>query len=211
MDPSLLITDVDNTIADPSERMRRSLRETGREEVFEKTADRYGGFSDFLSTDEEKRLWEVFLSDRFLHLDEPVPGAAESLSRMVEDGLEVAYLTGRHDEEGDTMRPGTEAWLLEHGFPPPGERGVRLFMKPEREMDDKGFKLDFLEREFSPHSGRVVGVGDHPHDALAYSRAGIEPVMLDLKGLFSEEELKSVSESVVVVESWSKVVERLGV
>lgn len=201
------VTDIDNTIADTRNRLRRSLEEIDRVEVYEKTADRYGGFGDYLDTKEEEAFWSLFLSNRFLHLDRPAPGAAEFLQKIRDEGVEIVYLTGRHDEEGDSMRPGTESWLEGHGFPSPDRSGVELFMKPERKMGDREFKLAKLRNKFSEKSNpeEVIGIGDHPNDALVYNRVGIRPVLLDWFGLFSNQELQNSVSGVKIVEDWEEL------
>lgn len=205
------ITDIDNTIADTTARLRRSLREVGREEVYDKTSSQFGGFSDYLSPEELENFWGVFLSGRFLYLDEPVPAAAEFLTRLVEDDVKLVYLTGRHDESGDTMRPGTVEWLEKNGFPPPGQDGAELYMKPERSRDDMEFKLDCLGellRE-NPGSDGLVGVGDHPNDAVAYRRSGVKPYLLTWLDLFDRNQLEASADGVEVVENWKGLEERL--
>ncbi len=205
----IFITDVDNTIADTRKRMERSLREIGRGEVFEKTRKEFGGFGKFLSEDELDHLWRVFLSDRYVHLDTPEPDSARVLNGLLQRGVRVIYLTGRHDEEGDTMRPGTERWLRENGFPEPGVGGVRLFMKPQRRMNDRKFKVTRLRefmKELGPASKRgVVGIGDMPDDACAYSQARITPILLDWLGLFSREDLLNSAKDVTVLSGWDEV------
>lgn len=205
------ITDIDNTIADTSARLRRSLNEVGREEVYEKTAGQFGGFSDYLNAEELERFWGIFLSGRFLYLDEPVPAAARFLTRLVEDDVDLVYLTGRHDDSGDTMRPGTVDWLEKHGFPPPGSNGIELYMKPERSMDDMEFKLDCLGELFrkSPGPDGLVGVGDHPDDAVAYRRSGVKPFLLTWPDLFDRNELEASVDGVEVVENWPGLEEKL--
>ncbi|MFP3953264.1 MAG: HAD family hydrolase [Candidatus Acetothermia bacterium] len=204
-----LITDVDNTIADTRKRMERSLSEIGRGGVFEGTREEFGGFHKFLSEDELDRLWRVFLSDKYVHLDRPEPDSARVLNGLVQRGIKLIYLTGRHDEGGDTMRPGTEEWLREHGFPVPGEGDVRLLMKPERRADDKVFKLRELRglnRETNrDEARRIVGIGDMPDDASAYSQAGVEPILLDWLGLFSRDDLLNAADDVTVLNSWEEV------
>jgi phosphoglycolate phosphatase-like HAD superfamily hydrolase len=205
------VTDIDNTIADTSARLRRSLQEVGREEVYEKTSCQFGGFSDYLNAEELERLWGIFLSGRFLYLDEPVPAAAKYLTRLVEDDVELIYLTGRHDESGDTMRPGTVDWLEKNGFPPPGQDGAKLYMKPERSMNDMEFKLDCLEELLrnSPGPDGVVGVGDHPNDAVAYGSSGIKPYLLSWPDLFDRDELEDSADGVEVVENWTALGKKL--
>ena len=208
---STFITDIDNTIADTSARLKRSLKEIGREEVYEKTSGQFGGFSDYLNAEELERFWGIFLSGRFLYLDEPVPAAAKFLTRLVEDGVDLVYLTGRHDDTGDTMRPGTVDWLEKHGFPPPGRNGTELYMKPERSKDDLEFKLDCLGElvQASLGSDGLVGVGDHPDDAVAYRSSGVKPFLLTWPDLFSENELDNSAEGVEVVENWTALEEKL--
>ncbi|MBS3825961.1 HAD family hydrolase [Candidatus Bipolaricaulota bacterium] len=205
------ITDIDNTIADTTKRLRRSLRELGREEVFAKTSDRFGGFAEYLDSEELDKFWKLFLSGEFLHLDEPAPESARILQKMIDKGVKLIYLTGRHDQSGDTMRPGTERWLEENEFPVPDGSGTKLFMKPRRNMEDKEFKLALLKDQLSGKltSERAVGVGDHPDDALIYKRAGIKPVLVSWIGLFSSEELNNSVSGVTVVKSWLEIEEEM--
>lgn len=211
MNLEYFITDIDNTIADTTGRLRRSLREIGREEVFAKTSDRFGGFSDHLNPQELEEFWGLFLSDDFLHLDKPAPGAAEFLLKVVDEGIDLIYLTGRHDQPEDTMRPGTESWLEENGFPVPDGSETKLFMKPKRYMEDKKFKLDLLGNEFSDklNSPKAVGVGDHPNDALIYNQAGVKPILLDWPGLFTKNELRDSASGVAIMENWAEVEEEV--
>ncbi|MFB6291609.1 MAG: HAD family hydrolase [Candidatus Bipolaricaulia bacterium] len=205
------ITDVDNTIADTRNRLRRSLAEIKREEVFAETADRFGGFEDYLDGEEEEAFWNLFLSDKFLHMDEPAPGAAEFLRKLKSEGVSIVYLTGRHEGNGSSMKSGTETWLEEHGFPSPNHAKVSLFMKPLRKMDDKEFKLAKLQEEFSvkSESGEAIGVGDHPNDALVYSRVGVRPILLNWLGMFTNQELLNSASEVTVVEDWQELETKL--
>lgn len=205
------ITDIDNTIADTSARLKRSLKEVGREEVYGKTAEQFGGFSDYLQAEELERFWGIFLSGRFLYLDEPAPDAAKFLTRLVEAEVDLVYLTGRHDDTGDTMRPGTVNWLEKNGFPPPGRNGTELYMKPERSGGDMEFKLDCLGDlcRKSPGSDELIGVGDHPDDAVAYRRSGVQPFLLTWPNLFSRSELEASVDGVEIVENWKGLEEVL--
>ena len=201
------VTDIDNTIADTRNRVRRALEEIDRPEVYERTADRYGGFGDHLDGKEQERFWSLFLSGKYLHLDEPAPGSAELLRGINNAGIDLIYRTGRHEGNGDSMRPGTETWLEDHGFPTPEIEGVKLFMKPRRKMNDKEFKLDKLGEEFSGNSGpeEVLGIGDHPDDALVYDRVGMRPILLDWLGLFPKRELENSVPGVTVIGDWREV------
>ena len=206
-----LITDVDNTIADTSERMKQSLADLGRVEVFEKTSDEFGGFKEFLESKELETLWQLFLSDRYLHLDSPAPGAASFLRKLQTQGLDIFYLTGRHDEPGDSMRGGTVEWLTDHGFPDPENEGVELFMKPRRGADDRDYKNSLLEEKisFGIIPSNAVGIGDQPYDAEVYRKNGVKPVLINWMKLFPPKDLRRAAANVVVLEDWDGIAEEL--
>lgn len=203
------ITDIDNTIADPRKRMKRSLQEINREDVYEKAIGRFGGFREYLDDSELDELWQLFLSDKYLHLDVPEPTSARVLNRFRERGVHIVYLTGRHDGSGDSMRSGTEEWLREHEFPEPNRGAVRLIMKPSRKVDDGKFKLNALKNllgKFTDVNGRnLYGIGDMPDDARVYSKAGLKPILIDWLGLFPREELLLSAPDVRLVEDWTEV------
>ena len=207
MEFNCLISDIDNTLADPSERLKRSLSDLGRPDVYEKTSDSFGGFAEYLSSEEMDEFWSSFLSEKYLHTDRPAPGAADFLNEVRSKRVELFYLTGRHDESGDSMRTGTVDWLRANGFPDPEEPGVELFMKPTRKEDDKEYKRSLLKERLSPRltEQNVVGFGDHPDDAEAYEAGGVRPILLDWLGLFSREKLLAAGSDVLVVESWAEI------
>ncbi len=206
---NILITDIDNTIADPRERMKRSLKEINRVDVYEKTMGRFGGFRKFLNESELDRLWKLVLSDKYLHLDVPEHTSIRVLNRLRERGVRIVYLTGRHDVNGDSMRPGTEQWLQEHKFPDPNCGDVRLMMKPSRKMDDREFKLNalrnLLEESTDLNSQDSYGIGDMPGDAFVYSQVGLKPILIDWLGLFPRKELLQSAPDVRLVEDWTEV------
>lgn len=80
---------------------------------------------------------KAFWSDRFFTSeycvdDVEVPGAGEFLGACVKTGVQLAYVTGRHEE----MRAGTVACLKKCAMPLPGGN-VHLVMKPTlKESDD---------------------------------------------------------------------------
>jgi len=89
-----------------------------------------------------QRFWsERFFSSEYCHYDIVIPGAPEFVSQVSAAGGDICYLTGRH--EG--MRLGTESSLSALGFPVPGQSGVRLLMKPNKEQSDDLFKVETLQ------------------------------------------------------------------
>lgn len=84
---------------------------------------------------------ERFFSGEHLHLDRPVPGAVDFVTRVHRAGAHVVYLTARHLPE---MGPGTATSLLRWGFPFAVER-TQLVMKPSRALADGVFKRSALD------------------------------------------------------------------
>ena len=79
-----------------------------------------------------------FLGDYLVH-DRAMPGAAALVWACYRAGLQIVYLTGRHDE----MRAGTEAALRRWGFPY-GRPKTSLLVKPDRTQEDLVFKGEAL-------------------------------------------------------------------
>ncbi|MGQ9478189.1 MAG: HAD family hydrolase [Candidatus Bipolaricaulia bacterium] len=172
-----LVTDIDNTILRTERRLRKVLEELGWEGLFSQIQARYDGVKALLKPEEQELFYRLFLSERYLWLDEPLPGAAEALQALREAGYRIVYLTGRHDAPGDSMRAGTEAWLEEHGFPHPGDGSTLLWMKPKRGLDDRDFKGEALKEILKLGPVRA-GIGDRESDIEAYLNYGIPAILV---------------------------------
>ena len=200
----ILVTDIDNTIADTRPRLNLTLKEIGRGEVFEKSLGTYGGFKSYLSEKELEKFWSLFLSNNYLEADAPIEGSSEALTRIVLDNIPILYLTGRHHSKSMSMRQGTLDWLKENNFPLPTEDGVFLKMKPAFGMDDKSFKINFLKKETtSLKSG--IGIGDLPDDVDVYARSGLMPILINAINNFKTEELRKKYQNVYIVNSWKQI------
>jgi len=206
MTNTALVCDVDNTILDTRPRVRRCLEMIGRGEVFAKSNKTYGGFKAFLSEREADGFWQVFLSNRFLSLDEPLPDAASVLNEWASQ-RQLIYLTGRHDAPEDSMREGTLDWLEQHGYPVPNGGQVQLLMKPDRTAVDLDFKHAALEGLQAQHN-LVAGLGDLPKEGPLYASFGLRPILVSVVGMFGEDELKNAHPAVEVAHTW-RFVEKL--
>ncbi|MCM8787645.1 MAG: hypothetical protein NC935_06280 [Candidatus Omnitrophica bacterium] len=91
-----------------------------------------------------KKILNVFLSNTYLILDEPYPTAVFFTNAIVKKYF-ILYLTGRHHEEGDSMKAGTLYSLRVHHFAF-GEKSQQLIMKPGKTLEDIAFKLDTIKR-----------------------------------------------------------------
>lgn len=199
-----LVCDVDNTIADARARLARSLEAIGRPELVPKAFRDYGGFEPYVTPSERRRLFQVFLSERFIDEDEPLPRAADVLGAWVGRGYRLIYLTGRHDGSADSMRRGTEDWLRRHGFPRPEADAVKLWMKPQRGIGDTAYKRDALA-EICEGERPVAGVGDLPYEGALYGEFGMRPILTAELGLIAVEELAASHPSAVVVHGWGEI------
>lgn len=85
---------------------------------------------------------ERFFSNEYLHYDVPYLGAVAFVQRLQQSGCEIHFLTGR-----DTFRMGTGTIdvLKKWGFP---VTTTNVHLKPNRELDDHHFKLDWMLKRF---------------------------------------------------------------
>ncbi len=97
----------------------------------------------------EAAFFRYFFDGDCCRYDPAMPGAARMVWACYQAGLRVVYLTGRHAP----MRAGTEASLLQWGFPV-FRPGVELVLKPFEEQRDEAFKAEAV-REIR-HLGRPV-------------------------------------------------------
>ena len=199
----LIVTDIDSTISNARRRLEAVLRRLGRVELLDQGRRYRGWVQEQLEGAEREAFLRWFLSDLYLELDEPLPGAAATLRELNEQGIMVVYLTGRHDAPGDSMRAGTERWLREHNFPTPDGEQTRLVMKPRRGLDDQEFKTAALE-EITSWGEVLAGIGDRPEDARAYAAHGILPLML-CNEFHSPEELQRAADGVQVARDWGEL------
>lgn len=92
--------------------------------------------------DDAKQFWrERFFSSEYCALDQAIPGAAEYVRAVVQQGSVVVFCTGRHE----AMRAGTIHSLAALSFPLPSER-VHLVMKPTIEEHDDAWKVQAFAR-----------------------------------------------------------------
>lgn len=120
-----------------------------------------------------------FWSFRFFHsdylvADKPYEGAVEYVTELHQLGAEIIYLTGRDTER---MLKGSIESLKKWKFPI-DTNGVKLILKPYKEMDDAEFKRDhfnslnakntpvwFFENE--PHNIHLI-LRDCPHVKIIF-------------------------------------------
>jgi hypothetical protein len=89
------------------------------------------------------QFWKThFFSNSYLHFDVPYEGAVEFVDQLYQQGIEIAYLTGR-----DVLRMGSGSReVLEKWSFPLDDSKAKLFLKPKAGEDDAAFKRDYFDR-----------------------------------------------------------------
>jgi phosphoglycolate phosphatase-like HAD superfamily hydrolase len=155
------VTDLDNTLIDSRERLRRSIAVA----VDNSLTASVSSIMDpkKLSKDQRDRFYDVFLSGEYTDLDIPVRGSVEVLSRLRSFGLGIIYLTGRHHSKRESMKTETLKTLSRFGFPMPNGQTVVLRMKPRKSSPTDEFKRLVLE-QLSKKLYLAVGLDDEIND-----------------------------------------------
>jgi len=95
-----VVFDIDGVLVDSSERFKKAMEEMGVKDPRE------------LAGEKRRRFWEVFLSEKYLHLDTPNEEYIEKLKEYKAQGYRVVILTGRPER----LRGATEEQLRAFGI-----------------------------------------------------------------------------------------------
>ncbi|MBC7753581.1 MAG: HAD family hydrolase [Moraxellaceae bacterium] len=112
-----------------------------------------------------KKYWnEKFFSHEYIHYDTPYLGAIHFVQSLKLSGVGIKYLTGR---DVFRMGQGTAEVLKKWGLPCDP---AQIHLKPQKEMDDHLFKLEWLQKLAQ----------DHPKSQIYFFEN--EPVNINLVG-----------------------------
>ena len=124
LNKKIVIFDIDNTLLDVSERYITCIREA----ELDPTKSLYKE-----SHCKRRRFWNIFLSDKYLHLDKPDTETINLLRRLYKEGYGIILLTGRPED----MRRNTEEQMESFRIPydllimrPIGNREPDMRYKP---------------------------------------------------------------------------------
>lgn len=175
MHNTVLVFDIDSTLADNSQRAALLARvctvclgsydtAIGHRTAFCETCQKHTKPKITQGT------WDKFMDPKAFAMDVPILGAAEFVDDVRALGYTIVYLTGRH-ERG---REATEAWLNLHVKRAPTER---LIMRdadntPASQMKEKLFLRLRLDIE-KAHSAQFIFFEDDPHVFDVYRGYGI--------------------------------------
>ncbi|MBL7206385.1 MAG: hypothetical protein ISS36_02170 [Candidatus Aenigmarchaeota archaeon] len=198
----IVVVDIDGTVADCCERKFKSLHDSGVHIL--ETEDFF--VDSHLTPEQLKTFLSIFLSNKYIHLDEPVPYAAEVLQRLEKSGKRIVYLTARHDSDSeDSMRWGTIQWLKRYNFPLDTDH---LFMKIDKGESNRECKEREM-REISGLGNVYAGIGDMREDADVYLKFTSNCVLLTT--FHPESEYEGLDKRVKLVDDWQQIGRYLGV
>jgi predicted secreted acid phosphatase len=185
----VVVFDLDSTLLDNRPRQARILREYGERHGLAALAQtraehwtswdirdamRAAGASDAeITTHSEpaKAYWrEHFFTSEYCAIDDAIPGAAAYVARLCGTGVQIAYVTGRHQQ----MCDGSVASFGRLELPAPGPR-VHLLMKPTFDQSDDAWKeqayqrlrrLGFVIAAFDNEPTHINGYRAHFREAI---------------------------------------------
>ena len=136
----VIVSDIDGTVLNVSERIRAVLEEIGAPAAKDSIRA-----ADTLRGSMRSRFFTVFLSEKYTHLDTPIPAVIAMLKeQQLRTGLPVVFLTGRPS----SMRKSTKGALAATGI-----AYEELILRPRsRQMQrTTEFKVEALRsREYDP-------------------------------------------------------------
>lgn len=192
----VLAFDLDSTLFDNRPRQARIVREYGeahgvpqlsacKGEHFDSGWDMRAAFRNCgLSAEEAERIYpeikkfwlERFFTSPYCLDDEAIDGAAGFLRKVVATGVQLAYVTGRHEE----MREGSVGSMKRHGLPTPDEAaGIVLIMKPTLSADDDEFKR-VAHARLGTLGTLIAAFDNEPTHANDYRRKFPEAIVIHL-------------------------------
>jgi hypothetical protein len=189
----ILIVDIDGTILTNFDRFHHSLIDIGINISKSSVTNHSASTEELVGSNNIGKFYRIFLSNKYLHLDKPIPHAKQALHKLAKK-YHLVYLTGRHHEKGDSMRSGTLKWLKEHEFPT-----APLYTKPARDIPDYDFKEGEIAR--IKELGVVAAIGDAPSDASAYIQNNIKTIILKTKRF----KAKDFPEGIKIADNWKEI------
>jgi hypothetical protein len=167
-DAPVIVSDIDGTVLDVSGRIEAVLNEIGVP---------YSGnplrVADTLRSKQRSRFYSLFLSERYTHLDKPVPEVIAALRDLQnESGLPLVMLSGRPI----WMKRSTMAALDAMGLP---IEAVLLRPKSRQMQRTADFKVETLqERRYRPR----YAYDDDDVILAAFASAYPEAVLIKVTG-----------------------------
>ena len=97
-----------------------------------------------------------FFSNHYLDKDEPYAGAVEFVHRLIKDGHQTLYLTGRHKK---AMWEGTLETMKKLGFPISEDI---LILKPQVEQKDEIYKSEAVAKHKQRPASSIWLIDNEP-------------------------------------------------
>jgi len=199
---NIVITGIDNALANCERRRRAAFKEVYGKVKGIDIAQALRGLSPLLTEEQEKQFYAVFMSEKYIDLDKPVPHSSGILKNLHKNSYTIVYLTARNY----ALREKTIEWLGNHKFPLPDRENVYLFMKDGSIRNDSSTDSYFIEKrlgEINEMGNIVLGVASSLAEVAVFSNFGVRPVVLEAsKGPAG---LNVSLENTTVVKSWKEI------
>jgi hypothetical protein len=136
----VIICDIDGTVLDVNDRIAAVLTEIGVE-----AGESPSRVADTLQRPYRSRFYDLFLSEKYTHLDKPVPEVVAFLRDIqLSTGLPVVYLSGRPDWMTRSTRTALDSLGLEY-------HEIVLRPRKQRMRKTTEFKVDAVRtRDYQP-------------------------------------------------------------
>lgn len=146
-----------------------------------------------------------FLDNSYLHHDSLINGADLFISELISMGFEVQILTGRHHETGlNSMKKGTLQSLKMHGIFV-DNKNIRLFMKPNKDIKDMDFKIQFLKEKSQNPKHNFIAVIDNETKMLNEA-SKILPDTIFIR--FNGAQSQNIEFDGINIDNWNDIVYR---
>jgi hypothetical protein len=118
--------------------------------------------------DAKKLFLSHFLQNDFLKYDIPIPGASNFVKKMMNLPINITYLTGRHhQDENDTMGPGTLNWLKKYEFLSVLDQNkTKLSLKPNKDISDLDWKRRYISELNEDDQTNIIAFVDNESSTL---------------------------------------------
>ena len=161
----VILCDIDGTVVNVDARIAKCLNEIGVDPRGQPSA-----IADSLRGRQKSQFFDLFLSEKFTHLDTAVPEIIQQVRDLqLKTGLPLVFLSGRPS----TMRRSTRAALLATGLP---FEEILLRPRSQRMRRTTEFKVEAVLE----HGYRPIHVLDDDAEILAAFSAAFPEAVLHL-------------------------------
>ncbi len=150
----IIVFDIDGTLINVSKRLHASMRDIG--------LDPYKSIHK-VSSNLRRRFWKIFLSKKYIDLDEPINETIEYVRKLYSDNYGIILITGRPER----LKKETKEQLRKFNIP-----YHILIMRNDGDMrSDKVYKLEAISKLIEEYELNIVEYHDDDLEVLTSVRS----------------------------------------